>query len=251
MPPATRTTRENVAREVESAGRARTKAVLGAAASLSPSCQVPGIGTSPPLPLTPSSPSPVATSPCLGQRPHLRAAPPCPGWRGLQRPEPSPRAPSPPRYSDSSTSPFALFIMQVPARAGLSRWEKAFGINGAICLLLFFFFKYLNRFAQPSNFEAEHADARTQPPAGVRPGVGVRSGRAGLKSAGWPANSWMTGAPGLFFFRIWATESPCVPPTPHPTHTYTPHTSGCQCARLKKSQQRDPPKIGEGTSPPH
>ena len=110
--------------------------------------------------------------------------------------------------------------------------RRHLGLMELFAFCFFFFFKYLNRFAQHSNFEAEHADARTQPPGGERPGVGVRSGRAGLKSAGWPANSWMTGAQGLFFFRIWLTESPCVPPTPHPTHTYTPRTSGCLCARV-------------------
>lgn len=46
MPPATRKAREKEAREVEREGRARTKALPGAAASLSLSCRVPGIETS-------------------------------------------------------------------------------------------------------------------------------------------------------------------------------------------------------------
>lgn len=44
VPPATSTAREKEARRVASQGRARTKALLGAAASLSLSCKVLGIG---------------------------------------------------------------------------------------------------------------------------------------------------------------------------------------------------------------
>ena len=79
-----------------------------------------------------------------------------------------------------------------------------------------------------------------------------------VKRAGSPAHSRMTGEQGLFSSRIRATESPCVPPHPQThthTHTHTHPAPPAACARAcvctrsvclpKKSQQRDPPKIGE------
>lgn len=75
-----------------------------------------------------------------------------------------------------------------------------------------------------------------------------------VKRAGSPAHSRVTGEQGLFSSRIRATESPCVLPHPQ-THTHTHPAPPAACARAcvctrsvclpKKSQQRDPPKIGE------
>ena len=137
------------------------------------------------------------------------------------------------------------------------------GIWGLMELFAFFFFfpECLNRFAQPSNFGGGRRRREDATPGrgeargwcGVPAGVRGDGGRV-LKSAGSPAHSRMTGEQGLFSFRIRATESPCVPPTPKHTHTHTPRTSAacaraCVCTRSvclpKKSQQRDPPKIGE------
>lgn len=129
VPPATRKTRENVAREVESAGRARTKALLGAAASLS--AELPGPWNWDLAPRIPHHPLVPLSSRLLSLPGAATSAVALRPLRGLVWPPragaPSQRAFTPPRHPDSSTFPFALFIMQVPARASRSRWEKAFG----------------------------------------------------------------------------------------------------------------------------
>ena len=128
VPPATRRTRENVAREVESAGRARTKALLGAAASLS--AELPGPWDWDLAPPSPSPPRPSLQPPPLsagGSDLSRGAAPFARAGVASQGRSPLPACLHPPRHPDSSTFPFALFIMQVPARASRSRWEKAFG----------------------------------------------------------------------------------------------------------------------------
>ena len=141
VPPATRTTRENVAREVESAGRARTKALLGAAASLSAELPVPwNWDLGPPLPpITPSSLSPDASSPCRGQRPQPWRCALCAGWCGLPGPEPPPSVPSPPPDTlirQLSLLPYSLCKSQHEQVAADGR--RHLGINGAICLFFFF-----------------------------------------------------------------------------------------------------------------
>lgn len=95
VPPATRVRLgEREATEVESQGRERTKALLGAARSLES-----GPWLSPP-PLFLSPLSPASTSPYA----------PCRSWPGLPGPEPPPRAPGTPNTPDTlirQLSPFA------------------------------------------------------------------------------------------------------------------------------------------------
>ena len=136
VPPATRTTRENVAREVECAGRARTKALLGAAASLSAELPVPWNWdlAAPPLhhPLVPLSSRllslPGAATSAVALRP----------LRGLVWPPragaPSQRDFTPPDtlIRQLSLLPYSLCKSQHEQVAADGR--RHLGINGAICL---------------------------------------------------------------------------------------------------------------------
>lgn len=94
------------------------------------------------------------------------------------------------------------------------------GIWELMELFAFFFFspKCLNRFIQPSNFGGGGCGGEDAA-SGWAEARGWYEVRAGLKSGRRLANSWMTGVQGLFSFRIWATESPCVAPTHTHTHT--------------------------------